>query len=356
MVFLVHSSIYIQGLNLIVDQITRVGRWGCQAFFVASGFTLALSWKNKPQSYASFLKKRFTRIAFYWYLAIIFYQLYSWITASYGYASFTKINSDKWRVLASIFFLNGLLPDGYNSVVPGGWYIGTQWIFYLLFPLFMKIFEFLESRKVDVRIVPFGALMASFTIQICIALWNGNANLSGLYSYLQYSFINQMPCFLSGVALCFLFNKKDFLRGGHRIYGIKALGTFGMASFAFYFLRRVPLIFVFVPTGYAVSFCYLILYLETIDMKEEKRFYRMKEVLICWGNISYEAYYTNTIFTMLVPFYITQTYPNLFVCGTLSYLVCLPTMMVATFISSCWLQKVHNGIKKRFVIQPDLDK
>lgn len=129
-----------------------------------------------------------------------------------------------------------------------------------------------------------------------------------------------------------------------------------MASFAFYFLRRVPLIFVFVPTGYAVSFCYLILYLETIDMKEEKRFYRMKEVLICWGNISYEAYYTNTIFTMLVPFYITQTYPNLFVCGTLSYLVCLPTMMVATFISSCWLQKVHNGIKKRFVIQPDLDK
>ena len=345
MVFLVHSSIYFQNLNTVIYQITRVGRWGCQAFFVVSGFTLALSWnKRKSQKFTFFLKKRFERIAFYWYLAIVFYQSYEYFISISSYEPFTKITTDKRNVLATLFLLNGLSPSGFNSVVPGGWYIGTQWIFYLLFPAIIRAFELFKRKKIDVRLLPLGALILSFVVQMSIAIWRGDTSQSGLHSYLQYSFINQMPCFLSGVSLYYLFVEQKRCNKPHRTYGIRSIEMFAIASIAFYFLRNIPLVFVFVPIGYALCFCYLFLWLESM---QEGRLLQIKKGLIHCGNVSYEAYYANTVFTMILPFHIMQRYPDLFLSGTISYLICLPVMMVATLLTARAMQHSHNWIKKK---------
>lgn len=343
MVLLVHSSIYFHGLNPVVYQMTRVGRWGCQAFFVFSGFTLALSWKSKKDpKYLSFLKRRAERIVPYWYFAIIFYQVYARIVEFWGGDLFTKIETSPGGILAALFLVNGLSPSTFNSVVPGGWYIGTQWILYLMFPLFIRIFDFCERKRISVKVVPLTSLLISFIIQGTIAIWHGDASLSGLYSYLQYSFINQMPCFLCGIALYYLVLDHKCCKKTAFTYGACTALSFCVVSFSFYFMRNIPLIFVFIPTGYAISFCYMFLWSEVAltKIKKSGKANFILNFLANWGGLSYEAYYTNTIFTMIIPFYILSSKEN---TGIISFIVALVVMEVTTFLSASAVKKFYNG-------------
>lgn len=347
MVLLVHSSIFFHGLNPVIYQMTRVGRWGCQAFFVFSGFTLTLSWKSKKKpQYLPFLKRRIKRIVPYWYFAIIFYQVYAQTIGLLGGELFTKIETSPGSIFAALLLLNGLIPSCFNSVVPGGWYIGTQWILYLAFPLFIRIFDFCKGKKISVKIVPLSSLLMSFTIQGGIAIWHGDGSLSGLYSYLQYSFINQMPCFLCGMALYYLVLEKQYCKNTAVYYGVCTIISFCIASFSFYFMRNIPLIFVFVPTGYAISFCYMFLWSEQVLTKiaQNNKAKHILNFLANWGGLSYEAYYTNTIFTMIIPFYILSTKEDTNIVG---FIIALLIMGVTTFLSACAVRRFYDMLRMK---------
>ena len=296
MVLTVHTSIYIDHLNLIIDQLTRIGRWGCQAFFVASGFTLTASWKRKSQSIGQFLARRYKTIAPYWYIAIVWFQVYAVLMNKYGMSMFAPINSNSINVLLSVFLLHGLSVEGINTVVPGGWYIGTQWLLYLMFPTCIKIYE-RWKKCISVKLIPLISLALSFLIQLMVAVIQKNPGVVGLYSFFQYSVITQLPCFLCGISLYYVFVEERSCTKSSNKYAINFCLLFGISSFGFYFLRNVPFIFVFVPTGFAVAFCFLFLTLETSKNKKG----RIHAFLKCWGEVSHEAYYMNTVFTMQLP-------------------------------------------------------
>jgi peptidoglycan/LPS O-acetylase OafA/YrhL len=44
-------------------------------------------------------------------------------------------------ISANILLIHGLIPSACNNVVPGGWSIGTEVIFYCLFPMIYKVID-----------------------------------------------------------------------------------------------------------------------------------------------------------------------------------------------------------------------
>ncbi len=99
------------------------GARGVQLFFVVSALTLAMSWHSRHDGAGPFFVRRFFRIAPIFWLAIAYYTL----TAH----QFVPV----WHVLASITFLHSLWPTTISpGLVPGGWSISDEALFYAAFP------------------------------------------------------------------------------------------------------------------------------------------------------------------------------------------------------------------------------
>lgn len=349
MVAIVHSTIYFQDLNVVIFQLTRAGRWGCQAFFVISGFTLSASWKRNKLTVYEYIKRRFLKIAAYWYIAILFFQSYYILAENFAITPFTHITNKPFDVLLSVLMLNGISPTGFNSIVPGGWYIGTQWIFYLLFPVCVKIYDKFEQKQWNSNFLPLLALLVSFLVQVFVAIRYGDASLSALGTFLYYSWINQLPCFLCGMSLYYNYCDDKYRVASWKNYIVKFVLFGGGATGAFYLLRNVSFIFVFVPVGYAIMFCYLFLILEQLLLKWHSSGQKyVVSFFIKWSKISYEAYYTNTIFEMLIPFHLMNLFSGTIkLDGTFAYFVALPLMIVATYVSAQMAHHIHLKLHKR---------
>lgn len=130
-VVMVHASQQFPALEWPFRPLANHGARGVQLFFVASAFTLMLSWHRRDDGAASFFIRRFFRIAPMFWLAIIFFVLLDGFAPRYW-----APNGIGWpHVLATAAFIHGWQPETINSVVPGGWSIAVEMTFYLLFPL-----------------------------------------------------------------------------------------------------------------------------------------------------------------------------------------------------------------------------
>jgi peptidoglycan/LPS O-acetylase OafA/YrhL len=190
MVIAVHTSANFS-LPPWLTKITVQGARGVQLFFVVSALTLCMSWFGRRSTIADFYLRRIFRIAPLFWLAILFYL---------GLDGSGE--SGMRRAVASALFVHGLWPDTIISVVPGGWSIGNEVIFYALFP-------FLAPRLVTCNWRNF--------IAIAIVVVIGGAQISRIFGALQPNFPEtmhnggdlffslwfprQLPCFLFGIAL-----------------------------------------------------------------------------------------------------------------------------------------------------------
>lgn len=117
----VHSSQHIDGITgpwrLLLDN----GARGVQLFFIASAITLMMSWHSRDDGALPFYIRRLFRIAPLFFAAAIFYSIF--------YRDF-----DATRLLSAFTLTLGLHPATMNGVVPGGWSIGVEVVFYAVFP------------------------------------------------------------------------------------------------------------------------------------------------------------------------------------------------------------------------------
>ena len=135
LVITAHVGGMLAQLPYPVKKLTNYGVTGVQLFFLLSCVTLLLSWQaDKNRNVVSlrrFWLRRLFRIAPMYYLAAAFYF---WAEPPAGGFHFG-------RLLASLLFVNAWHPTLTNilagnwQVVPGGWSIGIEMNFYLLFPL-----------------------------------------------------------------------------------------------------------------------------------------------------------------------------------------------------------------------------
>ena len=206
MVMLVHTSQAVNGVSQLVGDIDRYGQMGVQLFFVASAYTLCFSRikrAEEKQPLISFLIRRFFRIAPLYYVAIIGYfslesnmHILALIKMPYSLYNFETIT-------ANILFVHGFIPSANNNIVPGGWSIGTEMAFYLLFPLLFAIFDRAYKQYGIIALYGLVGLSIFTNIGIQLVLQQLFTTLIDDDSFIYYNLINQLPVFLLGMTIFF---------------------------------------------------------------------------------------------------------------------------------------------------------
>lgn len=199
----------------------ELGQIGVQVFFVASAFTLCLSAdqrRSEAHPLRNFYIRRYFRIAPLYYLGIVFY---AWMfTVSGEGAPYTPGN-----VLANVFFVHGLVPAANNNVVPGGWTIGTEMLFYLVFPaLFPALNEAWErwGRKALYGAVAIGFAVAigwQVLFRVTYGVWLPNNG------YAYGAIVNQVPVFACGMAWFFAVTREGLGVNVRRDSAVAAAAT-----------------------------------------------------------------------------------------------------------------------------------
>jgi exopolysaccharide production protein ExoZ len=130
MVLMVHSSFYAHNLPRFVEDVSFYGVRGVQLFFIASGLTLTLAHQGRALHFGNFAKRRFLRIAPMFYVGAALYLILNAAGGPFRYTSPPRIS----EVIETLAFIHGWFPNAVNKIVPGGWSIAAEAMFYVAFP------------------------------------------------------------------------------------------------------------------------------------------------------------------------------------------------------------------------------
>lgn len=186
----------------ILQTIIINGALGVQLFFVASAFTIFLTYGNRynreTNPTTNFFIRRFFRIAPMYYLGIIYFLYQDGFGDRYwlGDASYVSI----WNVLSNLLFVHSISPYWITSVVPGGWSIAVEVCFYCLVPfLFLRIQNLNSAVILFILTILFRmalqSLLQRFPLIPSEHLWR---------EYLFFYPPDQFPVFACGIILYFL--------------------------------------------------------------------------------------------------------------------------------------------------------
>lgn len=264
--------------------LTVYGRMGVQLFFVISALTLCLSMeKRKEEIYpiSNFFIRRYFRIAPMYIVGII---IYSPMVLNYSPTD----DVDSLSYLFHLTLLHGFTLDAFKSVVPGGWSIGVEFIFYILFPI---IFALVINKGTK------GNFILLFVLFVCLSLIQ-NAffqvfipEYSSIWKYGYWAPLNQLPVFMVGIMLYRRINQSALIRlsiVGHAAFFI--LTTLGSIS-VWHF--KIPFYVALVPMLSAFSFYHLYYIFESISFLNFRLLRRI-------GQLSFSMYLLHFLSIMIV--------------------------------------------------------
>ena len=214
MVIFGHIGQEIRGLTLIPHLLTSYGQMGVQLFFVASAYTLcrsATNRENELQPLKKYAIRRFFRIAPMYYLGLIGYFILA-LFIVYNKTG-TLVIPFKYsfiNVLANVFFVHGFYLPANNNIVPGGWSIGTEMAFYVIFP-----FLFYYGKKIVGSSLKRGLLMLLTVFifsQLLLILIYYTIDLQVQdNNFLYYNLVHQLPVFCVGIIYYLVENNNKFI-------------------------------------------------------------------------------------------------------------------------------------------------
>jgi peptidoglycan/LPS O-acetylase OafA/YrhL len=199
LVMAVHASQAAGELDPVEGALINQGARGVQLFFVTSALTLVMSWHFRGDGLLRFYVRRVFRIAPMFWLGIIFFTFADGFAPRY----FAPNGIDATHVAFTALFLHGWHPEYITSVVPGGWSIAVEMMFYLLFPLLI----FCIRGWMSATLVLFATIIvADKTLQI---FWSQRSVLwPGISDDLVSTLLNlwlpsQLPVFIVGFLVFF---------------------------------------------------------------------------------------------------------------------------------------------------------
>lgn len=271
LVMIVHTSLYGEkSQSEIFNSFFKFGAKGVQLFFLASAFTLFLSYNNRNKEenkniLRDFYIRRFFRIAPMYYIGIIFFSLQN----LNGFEDMTTNNS--WNILSNIFFVHGISPYWINNLVPGGWSITVEVFFYVILPILIVTIKNLNQAV----IFTLGSFIVSMLFRLLLQKFQLIDNIELWTEFTYYNFITQLPAFGLGIISYFLIVKKDY-----EIAPISALIIFFIITGHFIWG-------IIIPNFILIGICFLIL-ICILSIKEYKIF--VNKFTLFLGKISYSAY------------------------------------------------------------------
>jgi peptidoglycan/LPS O-acetylase OafA/YrhL len=257
MVITTHVTAQYRELPNPVARLTASGWFGVQLFFLASCYTLLRSWhlehdRRQSIDVTSFFIRRWFRIAPAYYVAGVLYFFLS--PPLHGF--------DFWQAVRTATFINAWYPSWTSTVgdawtvVPGGWSIGVEFTFYLLFPLFALWTTSL--RRAGVLLLA-TIILGAVANRACEALLHGSFSATDLGNFLFFWFPNQMSVFALGGVMFFLLREAERPESRFGLWLRRNGNTLALASIiAFSILAYIPLghylgTAPYVPAGLAAS-------------------------------------------------------------------------------------------------------
>ena len=182
----------------VLQELVKFGPRGVQLFFVVSAFTLFLSYESRAKKDSRpifhFFIRRFFRIAPLYYAGLIFYSILE-----------NKIITLS-NLVINISFLNALNPKWlYEGLVPGGWSISCEILFYLFVPILVPRIKSLNKALA----FTFTALLASFIFQAIVIKFNFGFDKE-IWNYTNYMIPLAIPYFGIGICFYFIIFREDF--------------------------------------------------------------------------------------------------------------------------------------------------
>jgi exopolysaccharide production protein ExoZ len=196
-VIAVHSSQLFHGLEWPVRAIADQGARGVQLFFVVSALTLTASWQSRGDGALPFWVRRAFRIAPMFWIAVAGYTI---AVDLFGAVPYWAPSAVSWQnVLASVTLVHGFHPYTINGVVPGGWSIADEVMFYVLFPFLMWALR--SWQPTAIALVAAGAFVLGtrpYIFDFLVKLFP-EINASTLSDFSGLFFPFQLPAFLVGI-------------------------------------------------------------------------------------------------------------------------------------------------------------
>jgi len=292
MVIVCHQALAFTHLHPVVKLLASYGQTGVFLFFLASAFTLCNSHmerRGEENSTRNFFIRRLFRIAPLYYLGIILFfslqSLFPQLTAGM-LGDFTPAN-----LLANVTLLHGLMPTAFTGLVPGGWSIGTEWAFYLVFPvLFVTCLKTHDMWGYRVLLLPC-AILAGANILLLTRIGMANER----YWFWYDSVLNQLPVFVAGILL-FLAVHSGAFRPDLR----RDIPAFAFTSLLAVLALKAKL-FALLPPASAISFVFLFNIFRSTSTS-----YGLIEKI---GRVSYSMYVFHTVFAVFATRSVLEIFP-----------------------------------------------
>jgi peptidoglycan/LPS O-acetylase OafA/YrhL len=268
MIIFVHTAQAVSGLSSFASMLAQYGQFGVQLFFMVSAYTLCLSTESRAQESKPvffFYIRRFFRIAPLYYFAILVYFLFFAFKKFYlegNVYSFDPYSIG--NVLANVFFIHGFVPSANNNIVPGGWSIGTEIAFYLIFPFLFAFLKRGNMPRVKKVII---AIIVAFVFNLLFQLLANKYSSIGLDSsdFLYFNIINQISVFLFGILIHFLSNDAKKWEARIPVSYLVVLAS-GFSLLVLYILNSsMPLARAMTSTIFGLSCFFFMLHLKKIN-------------------------------------------------------------------------------------------
>lgn len=197
MVMAVHTSEAFPDLPASLSKIVSQGARGVQLFFVTSALTLSMSWVARHEAAGQFYVRRFFRIAPMFWIAIV---VFVWIDGT-GPSMYAPEGIGFRHIAMTALFVHGCWPDTITSVVPGGWSVANEVIFYALFPAIVPPLLRASWKSLIIVAIASVALgpQLSRLDSLSYLLPASAEGVSGIYFSLWFP--RQLPCFIFGIML-----------------------------------------------------------------------------------------------------------------------------------------------------------
>lgn len=309
MIILVHNRHFIMKDMSGLRQLINYGQMGCQLFFMVSGMALCYSWYHLTSKFAKpqkttlsprqwllcsrqFILRRYLRLAPGFILILCVNLLLNVLFIDIlDHSPGFIVNRKPAAIMTNVLFIHGIFPDYINSVFPGGWYIGTTFILYLLFPLLILVFENLEKRNRHfIIIVPAVLLFFNCILIRTIATASQNSLYPYNNSFLYYFFTNQLPCFSLGIILYFQ-EKSSFCVKCPLAASAALFVITSYVSIRLYLMPEQNFIYTLIPSIVGLSFYWLAVSLIHIELRAAKsNSHVLTDFIASCGQNSYGMY------------------------------------------------------------------
>lgn len=192
------------GFTALARRATDLGAMGVQLFYMVSAFTILLLFEKRHieeiRPVGSFYIRRLMRIAPVYWAGIIIYTAIYGLTGSRGWLDGPEL----WHYPFHFLFLNMTNPFTPSTVVPGGWSISNEVIFYIIFPALFYIVRTLKGAFIMFALFTFTSPMWAQLAQYIVEVAYPSATLKEATHFSYRWLPNQLPCFAAGFLMLHL--------------------------------------------------------------------------------------------------------------------------------------------------------